>query len=176
MADALLSTYLNDHLATSLAAVELARRAAGNNRGSAVGQRLEELVAALEEDRAMLRLAMDRLGVGEDRAKLALGWAAEKLGRVKLNGRLISYSPLSRVEELELLALGVEGKLLLWQALARTNLGERAQLPLDQLITRARSQLRLLRRLRLEAVRSAFGDSATPRGAAPRARGSAPTR
>jgi hypothetical protein len=49
------------------------------------------------------------------------------------------YSPLSRLEELEILTLGVQGKLLLWQALA------------------ADSQRRRLGRLRLEAASEALG-------------------
>jgi hypothetical protein len=152
MADRLLSTYLNDHAAASLAAVELARRASASNRDTLIGARLEQLVSELEEDRDALQETMDRLGVGRDVAKLAAGWAAEKLGRLKLNGRLLGYSPLSRVEELELLTLGVEGKLLLWQALGR--IGALSQS--EQLIKRAHSQLRVLRRLRLEAVEQAF--------------------
>jgi len=152
MADRLLSTYLNDHLAASLAAVELARRAAASNRGTAVGERLDQLASSLEEDRTALQEVMDRLGIGRDVTKLAAGWVAEKLGRLKLNGQLIGYSPLSRVEELELLTLGVEGKLLLWQALERIGTLEQSA----ELINRARSQLQVLRRLRLEAVELAF--------------------
>jgi hypothetical protein len=150
--DRLLSTYLNDHLAGSLAAVELARRTAASNRGSPTGERLEQLAAALAEDRVALQEMMDRLGVGRDVTKLVAGWTAEKLGRLKLNGRLIGYSLLSRVEELELLTLGVEGKLLLWQALTRIGVLEQS----DELISRARSQLRVLRRLHLQAVEQAF--------------------
>jgi hypothetical protein len=53
--------------------------------------------------------------------KVLLGWGAEKAGRLKLNGELLGYSPLSRLEELEALSLGVEGKLALWTALRRTH-------------------------------------------------------
>lgn len=157
MSDRLLSTYLNDHFATSLAAIELARRVAGSNRNSPIGAHLAALADDLAEDRAMLQQAMDRLGVGVDYAKVAAAWSAEKLGRLKLNGRLVGYSPLSRVEELELLTLGVEGKLLLWQALERVPSIDPPDLPFDELIRRARQQLRILRRLRLEAVEAAFG-------------------
>ena len=153
MSDRLLSTYLNDHLAASLAALELARRVAGSNRDNAIGRELEQLAFALEEDRQALQNAMDRLGVTRDVTKLVVGWSAEKLGRLKLNGRLIGYSPLSRVEELEILTLGVEGKLLLWQSLGRIGALEQP----DELVKRARSQLRVLRRLRLQAVEQAFG-------------------
>jgi hypothetical protein len=157
MADRLLSTYLNDHLAASLAALELARRSAASNRGTAVGRDLEQLAISLEQDRRTLQELMERLGVGRDLAKLTVGWTAEKVGRLKLNGRLIGYSPLSRLEELELLTLGVEGKLLLWQGLARVPALQQTSPALDQLIRRARSQLRTLRRLRLDAVEQAFG-------------------
>ena len=39
-----------------------------------------------------------------------MAWSAEKFGRLKLNGQLSGYSPLSRLEELEILALVAEGK------------------------------------------------------------------
>jgi hypothetical protein len=131
----LLATYLNDHLAASLAAVELARRAASSNSENPIGSSLAELAADLDEDRQALHAIMGQLEIGKDRIKLTAGWTAEKLGRLKLNGRLLGYSPLSRLEEIELLLLGVEGKLLLWQAL---------------------QQLPDAERLRLEAVRLAF--------------------
>lgn len=51
---------------------------------------------------------------------------AERLGRLKLNGRLRGYSPLSRVLELEGLAAAVGAKLQLWNALE-----ESLELPSD---------------------------------------------
>ena len=55
----------------------------------------------IEEDVDALRDLMARLGVKPDRVKEAMGWTAEKLGRLKLNGQLLGYSPLSRLVELE---------------------------------------------------------------------------
>jgi len=63
---------------------------------------------------------MERLAVRRNTAEIAGAWAAEKLGRLKLNGRLRGYSPLSRLLELEMLHIGITGKLELWQALQRT--------------------------------------------------------
>ena len=57
---------------------------------------------------------MTTLGVGPDRFKVAGAWAGEKAGRLKLNGHLTSYSPQSRVIELEGLVVGVTGKRCLW--------------------------------------------------------------
>ena len=60
---------------------------------------------------------MKGLGFGADRAKNAAFWAAEKLGRLKLNGQLTGSSPLSRLIEIEGLLAGINGKLSLWCAL-----------------------------------------------------------
>jgi hypothetical protein len=44
----------------------------------------------------------------------------EKLGRLKLNGQLTGYSPLSRMVEMEMLLIGITGKTGMWRALAQT--------------------------------------------------------
>jgi hypothetical protein len=113
----LLATYLNDHLAGATVGRDLARRSAASNRGSPLGQFLDELAQEIDEDRDALLALMHDLRVCVDRVKLLGGWSVEKLARLKPNGRLLSYSPLSRLLELEGLLLGVRGKLALWQAL-----------------------------------------------------------
>ena len=151
----LLATYLNDHYAASVGAVQLARRAAGSNRGTAYGEVLSVLAAEIDEDRQALLLIMQRLSVGPDRVKAALAWSAEKLGRLKLNGQLSGYSPLSRLEELEILSLGVEGKLSMWHALAHAVDGV-SEAELEPLIKRGHSQRRRLERQRRDAAAEAF--------------------
>jgi hypothetical protein len=154
-----LSTYLNDHLAGSTAGANLARRAAESNEGTSYGPVLATLAAEIQEDRQSLLDVMERLSVGQDRLKLALAWGAEKAGRLKLNGELRGYSPLSRLEELEALSLGVEGKLGLWRTLQRTR-GSDPRLSgvdLDELVRRARSQRRRLENQRTRAADEALG-------------------
>ena len=152
----LLSTYMNDHLAGSTVGVELARRAAGSNEATDLGGFLSRLAAEIEEDRDALLAMMDRLGVSKDRLKVAAGWAGEKVGRLKPNNRLFGYSPLSRVIELEGLALGVEGKRSLWQALAGLNEPRLAEFDFDALLERARVQRDQLQERRLAAALDAF--------------------
>lgn len=146
----LLATYMNDHLAGATAGRELARRAAANNRGSELGRFLEDLAQQIDEDRDSLIELMRASGVGIDRVKVLGGWTAEKLGRLKLNGKLLGYSPLSRLLELEGLLLGVRGKLALWQALAEIELDGRAGADADMvdLIERAERQHEELERHR----------------------------
>lgn len=154
----LLATYLNDHLAGATAGRELARRAAASNRGSELGRFLEDLSQQIDEDRDSLIELMRGSGVGIDRVKVLGGWTAEKLGRLKLNGKLLGYSPLSRLLELEGLLLGVRGKLALWQALGEIELDGRAGTNADLagLIERAERQHEELERHRRAVAREAL--------------------
>jgi hypothetical protein len=158
----LLAIYLNDHLAGSTAGVELARRARGNNRGTPYHDPLQQTATEIAEDRAALLDVMRRLGVGRDPVKEWAGWLAEKGGRLKRNGRLTGYSPLSRVVELEVLALGVEGKRSLWRALQRSVGGDPLLdgVDLEELLRRADRQRRRLEQLRVSAADEAFGGPA----------------
>jgi hypothetical protein len=155
-----LAIYLNDHLAAATGAVALARRVRSSNRTNTYGATLSELAGEIERDRRVLIDVMERLSVGPDRLKITASWMTEKIGRLKLNGELVHYSPLSRLEELELLWLGVQGKLSLWEALRITH-GSDARLrgvDFDEAIARARSQRRRLDRLRRRAALDALGD------------------
>jgi hypothetical protein len=98
---------------------------------------------------------MERLAVRRKKARLAVAAIAETAGRLKPNGKLVGYSPLSRVIELEALMIGITGKLELWQSLKAT--GERVDgVDADQLIGRAEDQRDRVRDLRLQAAREAF--------------------
>ena len=152
-----LKIYLEDHYAGATAGLELARRSAGANRGTPYGDVLERIALEIEEDRDSLRAIMTELGVGPDRLKVAGAWAGEKAGRFKLNGHLTSYSPQSRVIELEGLVVGVTGKRCLWAAL-RHIVPQEARLKLEELellIERADRQLEDLEEQRLKAVSEA---------------------
>jgi hypothetical protein len=154
----LLAIYLNDHLAGATGGVELARRSRASNSGTKLGDALVEICAEIEADRATLERVMAQLDVKRDRAKVAGAWAAEKLGRLKLNGRLTGYSPLSRLIELEMLHIGITGKIQLWQALKETQSAKLAQFDLPGLIERAESQRAKVELLRLDAAREAFAE------------------
>jgi len=119
---------------------------------------------------------MAALGIKVRRSKVAAAWIGEKAGRLKANGRLFARSPLSNLEELELLRLGVEGKAAGWCTL-RTLADTDTRLDpghLDELISRARRQAGLLEDLRVGAADQTSGHSTTsPRS--PDSPGSRPT-
>jgi hypothetical protein len=158
-----LAIYLRDHLAGSTAGLELAKRAAGSNRESDYGQVLSWLAGEIDQDRDTLTELMDVLGVRRDRLKEGLAWIGEKVGRLKLNGQVTGYSPLSRLEEIEGLLLGVAGKRSLWRALASLSLPEsvRVRFDFEQLVARAEEQRERLEEQRMRAVREALAPGRT---------------
>lgn len=152
-----LRIYLNDHLAVLRLARELASRSHRNNRGSAYGGSLEAFIRELDRQRAALLAAADRLGVRRAAYKDAAAWAAERAGRLKLNGRLLGYSPLSRLEELEgLLALS-RGARSGWAALRELQDPRLAGVDLDGLAGAMHARERDLERFVSEVARAAVG-------------------
>lgn len=161
MNDTLLKIYLNDHLAGAVAGIELCRRAARENTGNAVGAFLAGYGRALEEDRHILESVMAALVAMRDPVKQTLAWLGERVGRLKLNGRIVGYSALSRLVELEGLCLGAEGRVLLWRTLLRLQRQDPRLAGFDfaQPLTRAELHRRDLERLRLAAADTAFTEA-----------------
>ncbi|WP_329172882.1 hypothetical protein [Streptomyces sp. NBC_01477] len=158
-----LGIYLNDHLAGATFGVGIALRMAHQHRRAARGAVLERIAREIAQDRQTLLDIMDSLGVPARRYKIAGGWVAERLGRLKPNGVLYRRSGLSTFIELETLRLGVEGKTLVWQTLlaVATGEGHLDESRLRSLLDRARNQKDELEELRLKAASVVFSsDSA----------------
>jgi hypothetical protein len=159
-----LTIYLQDHRAGAQFGLELARRVrdATEDDDPKLHSFLGKLADEIEEDLGSLDSIMDQLDVAKDRVKIVGGWTMEKLGRLKLNGRLFERAPLSTVLELEGLLGGVEGKLGLWRSLleiaptdSRLDVAE-----LERLEARAQKQIRGLRVHHKIAAREAFAAEA----------------
>jgi hypothetical protein len=151
-----LAIYLNDHLAGSTGALELVKRAASEHDGP-LGTFLAGLREEIAADRKVLEELMDQLGVSPDRPKLAAAWAAEKAGRLKLNGEVRGRSPLTPLVELEALSIGIEGKRLLWLALSEVEDLPLSRERLAELVARAEAQREGVEMHRREAARRALG-------------------
>ena len=153
-----LRIYLNDHLAGASLGLALARRSHAQNREGELGEFLATFVREVDEDRRALVGVMERLGARANPLKSAVAVAAERVGRLKLNGRVLSYSDLSRLLELEGLVMGVTGKRALWRSLRQLD-GELPQLrafDLDGLERRADAELAELEHHRVRAARVAL--------------------
>jgi hypothetical protein len=151
-----LATYLNDHLAGATTGRELAKRALSNNRGTEFEATLEWLVEQIVEDREALLGIMRAVGAPEDHLKKLAAFAVERVGRLKPNNSLFSYSPLSRMVELEGLVLGVTGKLAGWRSLQQLDDPRLAGFDLEQLAQRSLEQRDRVEEQRRAAARLAF--------------------
>jgi hypothetical protein len=149
----LLEIYLNDHLTGATVGVELARRLRSSNADDdTFGPPLAQMCTEIEDDRGSLEEAMRQLDIPRGKVKPAGAWVGEKLGRLKLNGRLTGYSPLSRQLELEVLYMGIAGKARLWRALESSQGQHLDGIDFAQLGERAAGQLARLEQLHLSAV------------------------
>jgi hypothetical protein len=156
--DTLLGIYLNDHLAGATGGVELIQRLARAEKDWSGGETLRQLAAEVKVDRQTLLKIMADLEVKVRRYKTVAAWTAEKAGRLKLNGHLVTRSPLARLEELEIMRLGVEGKAACWRTL-RTRAEDDPRLDkaqLDDLLARADGQIKQLEDMRITAAAGAF--------------------
>ncbi len=165
----LLGHYLNDHLAGSVTGLNLAEKIEADNAGTPLGQSMGELVADIGADKATLEDLMAQLGVEKSRVKQTGGWVAEKLSGLKFSDKVTGSDALSRLMQMEMLSIGIEGKLALWRSLQAVAgsarrpgelgaaTGQGSSVDLDQLIHRAQDQLDKLESHRLEAAVAAFG-------------------
>ena len=156
MADRVLNTYLNDHIAGSVAALELLDHLI--SRHEADRGLLTELRRQIEEDQQILMRLLQDLGGKESVVRKAAAWLTEKLGQAKLLIDDSGSGELRTLEALEALALGIQGKLALWRALASVQdvIPQLASLDQARLQSRALDQFNQAERLRLEAARRAL--------------------
>ena len=130
----------------------MARRTSASNEGTEFGGPLAKLCGEIEADRESLKVVMTELGVSQSRLKPALGWLGEKLGRLKPNGQLRGYSPLSRVVELESLVVGTTGRIRLW-VLLDDLVGDQSSTDFAAHVRGAEDQRARLEELQMRAAR-----------------------
>lgn len=109
--------YLNDHRAGATAGSALVRRIWRSNRRTEWGPIIEKVAESIEQDLVVLDEVRTAAAVSGGDLKRVAALVTERAGRFKPNGHLLTYSPLSRVLELEMLMAGVRGKQSLWAAL-----------------------------------------------------------
>ena len=162
MADAALAAYLNDHLAGSVAALELIESLTAHEEGRPLEQTLHGLHREISQDQQTLREILAGLDADESTLKRAAAWLTEKAGRARLALAAREHPALARLEGLESLALGIQGKAGLWRALAEIARDDRrlAGREYGLLETRAIAQHAIVERARLAAAREALGGEA----------------
>jgi hypothetical protein len=147
-----LATYLQAHEAGSHAAEGVAKRLLGRDDVDADAKAfVREFIVEIRVERAHLTSLLERLETDQSlirRGLRAAAGVADAIGRV-------AAAPAPRpFSDLEMLAIGVWGKRLLWGALKElSDVDDRiAELPLDQLTDQAERQEVELLRLRSDVV------------------------
>lgn len=153
----LLGLYLSDHLAGATAGLGRIERMAKDFADTPVRDQLEGLVVEVRRERELLTGLIHDLGSRQRRQRQAAAWLAEHAGRLKLNGRWLSRSPMTLVLESELMRAAVLAKIGGWQTLEELA----PQLGLEQstftrLVTTGRTQIETLDRVHAYARANAF--------------------
>ncbi|HZJ50479.1 MAG TPA: hypothetical protein VFF07_06415 [Actinomycetota bacterium] len=145
----LLGIFMQENLGVLIVNRRLAERCRGSNSSGALGGFLAALGDELEDERRALEETMLSEGVRPTRLKNAILASSEKLGRLKRNGTLLSYSDLSRVYELHGLCLLTHHRIFLWHTLAPL---PDTRVRAERLEARARQQLDALEQHRAAAA------------------------
>jgi hypothetical protein len=158
----LLGIYCNDHLASATGGVELVNRMIGSHRGTRFEAPLRGLLDQLKEERSTLQSMMAALDIPVRQYKQLATWVGEKVARIKLNGHLLSRSPMSSVVEFEFISTAVLAKRAGFETLREladvdTRL-DAAQL--DRIIQRADQQHEWLTEARRELAAEVWGGRA----------------
>lgn len=158
MASHHLATYLKDHLAGAGAAIEIMDHIESSHGDTSAGDLVKRLRPDILADRQELEELITRLGHETTAPRRAAGWLSEKVVELKLKMDDPSNGALRLLESVEMLALGVHGKIDLWHSLAG-NIGSipaLGTLQYERLIQRAEAQRALIEPVRLEAASAAF--------------------
>jgi hypothetical protein len=151
-----LDSYLNDHLAGSISALELIAHWVDVHKGEALGSFFVETEREIKADQDRLREVMRTLGVEESKIRKAGAWAAEKVGRARLIVAGDEPGSLGLVLTLEGLIMGVTGKKLMWRALAAAKLPQLNGYNFEDLQRRAEQQVERIEAERMSAIRDTF--------------------
>lgn len=116
MDDALLR-YLNDHLAGSAGAIGLIQKLASSAEDPADAGFFRQLEQKVEADRDLLNDLIARLGENSSSMLQVAGTITGAAGRLKLKWEGMDPGQLGRFEAIEMLALGIQGKRMLWRML-----------------------------------------------------------
>jgi hypothetical protein len=154
-----LATYLNDHLAGSVAALEVLEKLQAAYEGTELEQFCAELRNDIEADRQELKRLMERLAIPQSGARKAGAWITGKLAELKMRLDDSAHGALRHLESLEAVELGINGKLALWRALiAATEVSPalRGVLDYQRLAQRATEQIERVEVHRLKAAKAAL--------------------
>ena len=150
-----LTAYLNDHLAGSVAAIELLDDLIKASNDESLKIFLADLKRDIEADQKVLQQVIERAGESEGTMRKAAAWVSEKAARMKFKIGGDDFGGLGLVQALEMLALGIRGKESLWRTLMDCGTST-PDIDLAKLEQRAREQQDRVETRRIAAAKAAF--------------------
>lgn len=145
--------YLRNHEAAARGGCDLFARAVKSQTDRDRVFTLKVLRDQVRADLGFLRALMRDHGVRPNLAMGATAQIAERIGRLKPNGRALRRSPLSDLMEIEALVDAVAAKRTGWQALETAGIGSPPNVPsMAELCRRADEQLAQLNALHRDTV------------------------
>ena len=112
-----LESYLADHLAGSRGALELIAHLGDHAADDAIRSVMTELHEDVEFDRAALERITRSIGGSMHPLREVSAWLAERISRLKLGAGSGPVDGLAQFEAVETVALGIIGKIKLWEVL-----------------------------------------------------------
>jgi hypothetical protein len=154
-----LATYVRDHLGGAKIAIQVLEAMRDQHDDQKFREFAEGLLQEIEADDHKLRSLAEKIGSGPSVTKQAGGWLLEKLARLKLGHT--GSTNFEMFESLELLALGIHGKLCLWKALKSASKFDPRlrQYNFEELISRAQRQYEKVESERLELAKTVLPQS-----------------
>lgn len=151
-----LSTYLNDHLAGSAAALDIL---AGLRKVEGCEEWATHLESEIVADRQELEQLMRRADIATSRIRQTTAWLTEQLAELKTRLDDRAGGALQQLELIEALALGINGKAALWASLqaAAAHVPALQSVDYSRLVQRAADQRRTVEGRRLLAAAVALG-------------------
>ena len=149
---------MKDHFAGSVAAVELLDHLISSHRGKAHEQFFIRLREEVGKDQEILQELLRDLDTGGGAVRNTTAFLGEKFARMKLLIEDPAGGQLAKLEKLEALALGIEGKRALWRALLTVaeEIPALRNVDLARLYQRAEEQRGLVEAHRIQAAQEAL--------------------
>jgi len=156
-----LVTYVNDHLGGARIALQLLEAMHDQHDDQQFRDFAGALLPEIQADDRTLRAIAEKIGSGPSAIKEVGGWLLEKAGRLKLGHT--GSTDFAMFESLELLVLGIHGKLCLWKALL---VASRSDSRLDEfnfqtLIDRAQQQYDVTESKRLNLAQTVLAPTSS---------------
>ncbi|GAA1993663.1 hypothetical protein GCM10009718_34250 [Isoptericola halotolerans] len=113
----LFGLYLSEHLTGATAGLGRLERMTDAYQDTPFHADLSEITEQVRDERRLYRTLLATLGIRRRRYRQLIAGVGERVGRLKLNGRVVERSPLTMMLEVELIRSALLGKMGGWQTL-----------------------------------------------------------